>query len=359
MSDLWLNSLVDIAHEMTQSHVRYLKVCQHAIMILDRSAGGSVSVEKDVFIDEMAPSDAPAPRIAPVASNTGRSVIEQPSSPVVQPLIPASSNGMGEDIKRNFDIPVKVNHEKSFASSVQVDHDLLWPKHEISSGNLNNETTDEKQNAKDVVPVDDFIALMLDVVAEKTGYPLDLLDLGMDIETDLGIDSIKRVEILSGIQEKIPNLPEVDLTEVASLRTLGEIADYIEKHAKEMMTQGGLQQAGVSSPMSVTQPAVAQPAVSQSTASQSATSVTTSIKPEEFLNILLEVVADKTGYPVDLLEPNMDIETDLGIDSIKKVEILSGIQEMVPDLPEINLQEVSSLRTIGEIAEYLKSHGMV
>lgn len=53
------------------------------------------------------------------------------------------------------------------------------------------------------------------------------------------------------------------------------------------------------------------------------------------------------------------IAAGTGIDSIKKVEILSGIQERLPDLPEINLQEVSSLRTIGEIAEYLKSHGMV
>ncbi|MYX42998.1 hypothetical protein GTW59_18300, partial [Streptomyces sp. SID89] len=37
---------------------------------------------------------------------------------------------------------------------------------------------------------------LLEVVAQKTGYPAEMLDLGMDVEADLGIDSIKRVEIM-------------------------------------------------------------------------------------------------------------------------------------------------------------------
>ena len=45
---------------------------------------------------------------------------------------------------------------------------------------------------------------LLEVVSEKTGYPTEMLDLGMDMEADLGIDSIKRVEILGAMQEKYP-----------------------------------------------------------------------------------------------------------------------------------------------------------
>jgi acyl carrier protein len=88
---------------------------------------------------------------------------------------------------------------------------------------------------------EEFLTILLDVVADKTGYPLDLLEPTMDIEADLGIDSIKRVEILSALQEKIPNLPEVDLTEVAALRTLGEIASYIEQHGSEVAAQASAQ----------------------------------------------------------------------------------------------------------------------
>ncbi|MCP4691626.1 MAG: acyltransferase domain-containing protein, partial [Desulfobacterales bacterium] len=50
----------------------------------------------------------------------------------------------------------------------------------------------------------------------------------------------------------------------------------------------------------------------------------------------LEVVSDKTGYPVEMLELDMEMEADLGIDSIKRVEILGTIMELYPDLPELN-----------------------
>jgi acyl carrier protein len=50
----------------------------------------------------------------------------------------------------------------------------------------------------------DINNLLLSVVSEKTGYPLEMLSLDMSLDTDLGIDSIKRVEILSALQEKLP-----------------------------------------------------------------------------------------------------------------------------------------------------------
>ena len=64
---------------------------------------------------------------------------------------------------------------------------------------------------------------MLAVVADKTGYPVKMLELGMDMEADLGIDSIKRVEILGTVQDQLPNLPELSPEDLAECRTLGEI----------------------------------------------------------------------------------------------------------------------------------------
>ncbi len=45
---------------------------------------------------------------------------------------------------------------------------------------------------------------MLESVADKTGFPIDMLELDMQLDVDLGIDSIKRVEILSAVQERLP-----------------------------------------------------------------------------------------------------------------------------------------------------------
>ncbi|GIT73350.1 MAG: hypothetical protein Ct9H300mP28_31640 [Pseudomonadota bacterium] len=41
----------------------------------------------------------------------------------------------------------------------------------------------------------------------------------------------------------------------------------------------------------------------------------------------MAIVSEKTGYPQQMLEPEMDMESDLGIDSIKRVEILGTAQE--------------------------------
>jgi NAD(P)-dependent dehydrogenase (short-subunit alcohol dehydrogenase family) len=46
----------------------------------------------------------------------------------------------------------------------------------------------------------------------------------------LGIDSIKRVEILSTLEEKIPNLPSMSPDILGSLKTLGHIADHLAGH---------------------------------------------------------------------------------------------------------------------------------
>jgi hypothetical protein len=54
-----------------------------------------------------------------------------------------------------------------------------------------------------------------------------MLAMHMELEADLGIDSIKRVEILSAMRKRAPNLPEVVASEMATLRTLGQIVDYM------------------------------------------------------------------------------------------------------------------------------------
>ncbi|MGH1340630.1 MAG: SDR family oxidoreductase [Nannocystales bacterium] len=46
--------------------------------------------------------------------------------------------------------------------------------------------------------------LLLGVVEDKTGYPRDMLDLTQGLEADLGIDSIKRVEVATAVLELLP-----------------------------------------------------------------------------------------------------------------------------------------------------------
>ena len=71
---------------------------------------------------------------------------------------------------------------------------------------------------------------LLKIIAEKTGYPTEMLNMDMAIEADLGIDSIKRVEIFSALNEKFSSLPEVNSSQMADIQTVGDILSYVEKH---------------------------------------------------------------------------------------------------------------------------------
>jgi acyl carrier protein len=163
--------------------------------------------------------------------------------------------------------------------------------------------------------------VLLEIVAEKTGYPTEMLELDMDLEADLGIDSIKRVEILGALQEELPDL-HVQADELAEQRTLGQILTILQPEE--------------------TNP---NPSFSNNESSSDSENSTSNIQ-----DILLNIVAEKTGYPNDMLELNMDLEADLGIDSIKRVEILGALQENLPDL-QVQADELADRRTLGEILE--------
>ncbi|GGE75559.1 type I polyketide synthase [Shewanella carassii] len=177
----------------------------------------------------------------------------------------------------------------------------------------------------------DVTALMLQVVADKTGYPTEMLELGMDMEADLGIDSIKRVEILGTVQDALPELPQLDAATLSECRTLGQIVDYLQ------------QSAGVNTSV--------QPPRAQSNAAQSNTA---HANQNDVTALMLQVVADKTGYPAEMLELGMDMEADLGIDSIKRVEILGTVQDELPELPPLDAATLSECRTLGQIVDYLQ-----
>ena len=72
---------------------------------------------------------------------------------------------------------------------------------------------------------------LLDLVSERTGYPTEMLSLDQDIEAELGIDSIKRVEILGALEKRLPpTLTEQLRTKMDSLtqvKTFNGLVDAV------------------------------------------------------------------------------------------------------------------------------------
>jgi acyl transferase domain-containing protein len=70
--------------------------------------------------------------------------------------------------------------------------------------------------------------LLLKIVSERTGYPVDMIGLDLDLEADLGIDSIKRVEILGSLQQQSPLVGGDDMESLSAQKTLGDVIRYLE-----------------------------------------------------------------------------------------------------------------------------------
>ena len=174
-------------------------------------------------------------------------------------------------------------------------------------------------------PEIDFVTLsgtLLDVVSEKTGYPAEMLELDMDMEADLGIDSIKRVEILGALQEEMPDLPQPNLEDLGDLRTLSQIIEYLRDFDRSPEVES----------VAATQP--------------------------DLKTTLLTIISEKTGYPLPSLNLEMNLKADLGIDLVKQRAIFDSLQEQIPDiLPTEAELAVRELDTIAEVLDYLKSDG--
>ncbi|MCK6504074.1 acyltransferase domain-containing protein, partial [Myxococcota bacterium] len=76
--------------------------------------------------------------------------------------------------------------------------------------------------------------VLLGIVSERTGYPLEMLDLDLDLEADLSIDSIKRIEILGVLGDQVglttsdPGERDAVIEQLAAVRSLRGIVGWLE-----------------------------------------------------------------------------------------------------------------------------------
>jgi Phosphopantetheine attachment site. len=75
------------------------------------------------------------------------------------------------------------------------------------------------------------------------------------------------------------------------------------------------------------------------------------------IDLLFEIVSERTGYPREMLDPNLDLEADLGIDSIKRIEILNNFRKLLPEqiqqTMEASLEELAGIKTLQQLVDWM------
>lgn len=194
-------------------------------------------------------------------------------------------------------------------------------------------------------PAKDIKSLLLQVVSDKTGYPHEMLGMEMDLEADLSIDSIKRVEIIGTLKNELGSFSSNNANEdtimeqLAGIKTLNGLVSWLTEYS------------GTNTTLSSEKNVCAQTAPPK-TQKQAVFSL------EELQTAILNIVSDKTGYPKEMLGLDLDLEADLSIDSIKRMEIIGDLKTKIGfggDMEQADdlMEKLAAIKTLNGLASWI------
>ncbi len=187
---------------------------------------------------------------------------------------------------------------------------------------------------------DNVAAQVLALVAQQTGYPEDMLDLDLDLEADLGIDTVKQAETFAAIREAF-DIPRRDDLRLSEYNTLEKVIGFV----REMRPAP----AAKSAPAMMPEPAVPVAPIVEIDSSSSAP------QPggDPVAAQVLAIVAAQTGYPEDMLDLDLDLEADLGIDTVKQAETFVAIRGAF-DIPRRDDLSLSAYNTLEKVIAFVR-----
>ena len=184
-------------------------------------------------------------------------------------------------------------------------------------------------------PVKDRI---LALVVEKTGYPVEMLDMDLDLEADLGVDTVKQAEMFAAIRAAY-NIPRDENRKLRDYPTLAHVIRFVYDKRPDLV--------GAASADSVARPSPASAAALAPSPGTVAAAAEDPIKEK-----VLDIVAEKSGYPKDMLDLDLDLEADLGIDTVKQAEMFAAVRAAynIPRDENLKLRDFPTLAHVIKFA---------
>jgi malonyl CoA-acyl carrier protein transacylase len=186
---------------------------------------------------------------------------------------------------------------------------------------------------------------VLAAVSEKTGYPVEMLDVELDLEADLGVDTVKQAELFRTIRENY-NIPRREDLRLSDYNTLEKVIGFVMENSSS--------EAQTSQPA----PVPIEPNVETSTqekSTETAVQSASSVSDEEITQFVIQQVAEKTGYPAEMLDLDLDLEADLGVDTVKQAELFASIRGHYGVARREDLR-LSDYNTLAKVIEFFKEN---
>jgi acyl transferase domain-containing protein/acyl carrier protein/NAD(P)-dependent dehydrogenase (short-subunit alcohol dehydrogenase family) len=188
---------------------------------------------------------------------------------------------------------------------------------------------------------------VLKIIAEKTGYPPDMLDLDLDLEADLGIDTVKQAEMFAAIRAAY-DIPREDNLKLRDFPTLAHTIKFVYDRRPDLKPSGA---AGIS-PSAAAIAGEPQGNQAESAQATSAPVPSAGLESDGVKETVLQIIAEKTGYPPDMLDLDLDLEADLGIDTVKQAEMFAAIRAAY-DIPREDNLKLRDYPTLAHTIQFV------
>ncbi len=198
------------------------------------------------------------------------------------------------------------------------------------------------RSSAEPVPAGDAVQQeVLKIIAEKTGYPPDMLDLDLDLEADLGIDTVKQAEMFAAIRAAY-DIPREDDLKLRDFPTLAHVIQFVYDRRPDLKPAEKPIESKIQ-PLAATRGSVAEPVAAEASAGSEKDGVKEKV---------LQIIAEKTGYPPDMLDLDLDLEADLGIDTVKQAEMFAAIRAAY-DIPREDNLKLRDFPTLAHTIQFV------
>jgi enediyne polyketide synthase len=175
-------------------------------------------------------------------------------------------------------------------------------------------------------PVRGAEARLIELVSERTGYPVDRISGDARLLDDLNLDSIKSGELIAGLAREFGAGGLVEPAALANA-TIAEIAAAVDPSGAGASASAGPVAAPVPAPQS------------------------TEAAPD-VISTLIDLVAARTGYPKDSIPASARLQDDLQLDSIKSGELIAEAARTLGAGPSVDPVSLANA-SLTEIAQLL------
>jgi acyl carrier protein len=163
------------------------------------------------------------------------------------------------------------------------------------------------------------------VVAQVTGYQVSMIEPSMELEADLGVDTVKQATILAMLGERFGVAPEAEFR-ISEFPTVNHLMAHFQGRALAAASPALRREPALARAAAPGPAAPAQGPMGADLVAAVPAAIAERAAPDraDVTQRLMALLVEQTPYPREMLEPDLTLESDLGLDAETREKLRSA-----------------------------------